>query len=158
MGGKIQNRYPSLVRELDVTDYNPNFTLLDGVTPVVVLHEHCEGDIVGASATQAGAGGPVQIAGALFPRAGAFQITLFWDSNKSVATQEAAYFRIQDSSTGANLGTLWYFNFGYNAGGERGTLVIPKVHVPERAELVGYLATTLVATDQLTMGFSIQPV
>jgi len=158
MAGKIQNRYEALARELDVSDYRPAYRMTDDVVPVIILHEHCEGSILGDSATAAGAVGPLQVAGAAFSRAGAYQVVLYWDSYKAVASQEAAYFRVQDSSTGLSLGTLWYFNFGYVSGVERGTMVIPKIHVPERSECVGYLATTLVAADQITMGFFLQPV
>ena len=166
MTSRIRNRYPSLIRELDLETPPPMFVLGDVALPVVVLHEHCEGVMISATGTVAGAVGPVNILtmfadgldGVLPFAAGAYSFTLFADWNIVVSAQEALSFRVRDSVGGLSQHLLWYFNIGRPAGGGRNSLVIPKVHVPEGSYVTARLETTLAAADDVTMGLVIQRV
>jgi len=163
MSGKIQNRYNALVRELDISEYAPDYRLVDDVVPVVMLHEHCEGDCITNAATVA-ASSPTNIIASPVLRAGAYQVVLYMSWEKAVATAEACSFRIMSNATtlaldGNSLALLWYTDFGVSANDPKSrTLVIPKVHFPELSQLVCRLETSLIVNDYLTMGFVLQPI
>ena len=157
MAGKIQNRYSALVRELDITDYTPQYRMTDDVVPVVVLHEHCEGSCRGSAGTIGASGPTAGVASVIPERSGAHQILMFWDSYVAVGAAESAAFYLIDSANGTPVSGLWYFDFGYG-GMERGNLLIPKIHIPENTSVRGDLLSTLAATNFLTMGLLLQPV
>jgi len=153
---RIQKRYDSLHRTLDLETSVPGFVLIETATPVVLLHEHCEGDCVAASATLSGAVGPAQIASTQVLRAGAYQVLLYYDGN--AAAQEALAFYLSSSLTGQNLATLWYANFGVGGVGGRDAVVIPKLHVNDGQEIRAYLVTAMGVGDQITAGVTVQPI
>lgn len=155
---KIKNRYSSLTRELDLEGGTEQFELRPDVQPVVVLHEHCEGDALSSVVTQAGAGGPLEIARVTPSHAGAYQVFLYADWNIAVAAQEALSFRLLEITSGVSSIYLWYFNIGRPAGGGRDSILLPKIHIPENYAVVGNLVTTILAADDVTMGILLQPV
>jgi len=161
MSGKIQNRYSALVRELDITEYAPNYRITDDVVPVVILHEHCEGDAQSTAASQDGAGGPTTGAITLTPnRPGAHQITIYADWSIAVAAREAMRFRIDERTTGATILLLRYLNYGNANGMLAGhfELTFPKIHLPENCQISCDLLTAVAAGDNVTIGMLIQPV
>lgn len=152
---KIQNRYSSIVRELDLSG-SPNYELQETVVPVVVLHEHC-GDVSnGNSASRDGAGGAEFLATYTFPVSGSYQITMYMDWSIAVSAREAARFYIGSPSDDIRL-LLWYINFG-NTNNQAGhaEMTIPRVHIREGERLLANLVSVILAADNVTMGFVVQ--
>jgi len=157
MASVIKKRFESLVRALGLETSSPEMVFQDEAYPVVLIHEHCEGDLLTAQSQLAGAGGPVQIAYVLAPRAGAYQLTMYWDSYVAAAADEAASFRIQTDVGGVSQKTIWYFYFGRQTV-ERGIHTIAKIHLDEGMLISAQLETALIATNYLTMGIALQPI
>jgi len=158
MAGRIQNRYSSLVRELDITDYAPDYRLGDNVTPVIILHEHCgEGTLSSSAATALGAVGPLLDIVVMPLNPGAYQLALYFSSYVAASADEACAFYMYDVRNGIVTRPLWYSDFGRQVA-QNEQLVIPKLHFGEGEGVIARLMTTMIATNVLTMGITAQPI
>ena len=154
---KILKNYQSLYRELTLESPFPNLDFQSEVVPVVILHEHCDGEFEIASASLGGVQAPQNLFTIPFPVSGAFQIAMYCNWLIAIAAQEAFRFTIDLGAT--HWKTIWYLDVGYaGATAGREQWVIPKLHIPEGAVLRGELLTTTAAGDFLTMGAVIQPI
>ena len=157
MPARIKKRFESLVRSLNLETNTPEFVLEDAAVPVVLIHEHCEGECLMAASTISGIQAAQTIVSIPIPTAGAYQVLMYWDSYTGASSQEAAAFYLS-SPVGVYVGPLYYFNFGYAANAERGSLLIPKIHINEGQVIRGEFLTALIAGNQLTMGLLVQPI
>jgi len=157
VAGKIQNRYSALVRELDISDYAPNYRITDDVVPVVVLHEHCEGECLASSSSGGSLSANDILATITPPHAGAYQITLYADWIIAIAQNEAMAWWIRQGTQNVTL--LRYLVYGAT-GNQAGhmAMTIPKLHIPEGCIIVGQQMTATAAGDYTTMGLLVQPV
>lgn len=159
MGPRIKKSYQSLYRSLDLEGNFPSLEFESNAVPVVIIHEHCEGDAQGASASQDNAGGPLTIASVTPPRTGAYQIMIYGDWNVAIAAREAMSWRVQDPNSGTTLILLRYLNFG-NTGMTTGHFceVIPKIHLEEGVVVNARLDSAIAINDNVTMGLLVVPI
>jgi len=166
VAGKIQNRYSDIVRELDITDYTPNYRITDDVVPVVILHEHCEGERVGIGGTSIGVLAAGDIGSVLvLPRPGAYQLTIYVQSRISVAVPAGKLLflvdRVQGSAAGSLGRTLFAGLHGpANMQSIDAQLTYPKLHFDEGREVAWVIpaGSNLIAADALNVFAIFQPV
>jgi hypothetical protein len=164
----IKKRYEALARSLDLETSNPQFYLEDSAVPVVLIHEHCEGDCFGYSNVAAGNTWPTTIVSSLNSlavqpgnvlfKAQAYQMLLYASWDMGVAATEDLSFKLY-ASGGITLATLWAIKFGFGPMSQGAlSLLIPKIHVPEGSYLLGTADSAGLAADSLRMGFLLQPI
>jgi hypothetical protein len=158
------NRYSSLSRELDLQGSPGPFFLEEAVIPVVLIHEHCEGERQGTGAFNVGAiaagdwGVPFVI-----PKAGAYQVSGGISAAVAVglvgSTQNVMLTDRPVGSAPGTLGrTLMSFSWGVTQMTSiQDTFVIPKVHFDEGREMV-WVSTALAVNDLLDVFALCQPV
>jgi hypothetical protein len=161
MPGTIQNRYSALARELDIKDYAPAFVLGDNVTPVIVLHEHCEGDAsfvaiaypgVLAAATTLLA---IPVTGGV--TAGAYYVRAEFSWVIAVAAIHAMDFLVGTTTVLGGLICRSAYGGADDLTG-RHVIEVPKMHVQDQGVFYFRNAVEHLAADYLAVSLFIQPV
>jgi len=158
---KIQKRYPSLPRELDLAAPGISaFNLLEEVRPVVVLHEHCEGHGFASASSTIGAFGPGNLAQVGPFTQGAYQVFAFVQVALAVPLVGAAK-NITVELTDVNgvvqnlLAVVVFGPTGMN--GLNLPFLFPKVHLDEQTFVRVRMNGAFLADDQSAGGLYVQP-
>ncbi len=165
MPAKSQNTYASIIRELNLQGVADDFELHGNITPVVVLHEHCEGERFGTGATLVGIGAAGDFGAAVpIPHAGSYQISYQMQVAIAVALVGTAKALVLTDrpmgAAGGSLGrtlALFYFGpAGLQAYASEGHMA--KIHFQEGREVVWVQTVALLANDLLSCAAVFQPV
>ena len=159
MPGKIRKAFSSLARSLRLQPAQMDLELQDDVVPVVLIHEHCEGDSVAASATMAGPNAGGTLIAAQAPEEGAYQVILTVQWLIAIAAAEPVQFRIRDRTTSADGTLLWFTYIGQTGAltGER-QMLIPKLHIPGNSNIEFDVLTAILVGDEVTASVLLQPI